>query len=239
MKPHPALLACLAMLSCSDLGELPRYLEVTALSPAPNATNVDKAAIVMIHFNSPVHVSEAEKIHLRYVDDSAAVNYYAGCGLTPPEVTEICTGPFIWKPGRTVDVTIPSDLADIEGRTVRESVSYRFVIAEDVPFQLAASVPRNGDTVSVGAFGSTFGHLQFSDYLSLRDSTLTIEPEGIIHLLTVVFDYGRMMPTSGVAFVVSGLEVDRSYTIVVPGLISDYEGETLPQDYRIVFHTRP
>lgn len=109
----------LLLYSCKDAGELVEYLEVTSLHPARDSVDVDKAAVIGIGLNRAVRVSEASKIQLRYVNDTSSINYYAGCGLTPPEVYYLCVGPFIWKPGRTVEVIIPQDLSDPEGRTLK------------------------------------------------------------------------------------------------------------------------
>ena len=55
MKSLRLWIACLtaAAFSCTDQGNVPNYLEVTEVYPAPNSTGVDKAAIVSVHFDRP------------------------------------------------------------------------------------------------------------------------------------------------------------------------------------------
>ena len=124
MKLSPLWIACLtlAALSCTDQGNVVNYLEVLEVNPAPNSSGVDKAALVSVHFDRNVSVNEAAKILLRYVDGTDPVNSYAGFGLTPPLVTWLAVGPFIWKPGRTVEVTIPKEIADPNGNALKQSI---------------------------------------------------------------------------------------------------------------------
>ncbi len=231
-------LSCAA--ACVDHGRLPVYLHVTSVRPAPNERNVDKGRYVVIGFSNNVHWSEFNKIHVRYVDDTAALPSYTGCGLVPPESPTACVGPFIWKPGRTVEVVIPNTITDVLGNRMKEDVVVRFEIARDtLPFQLVDSRPRHGDTISIGSSPFWPGHLQFSDYMSLRDSVLTTTPSGhLAHCAAVVNDT-RQTPTNIACFSLVNLRPGLSYEITVPQGIRDYEGEMLMQEYRIRFYTKP
>ncbi len=235
-----ALFVSFCFLSCQDQGDVPGYVEIISLEPAPNQVNVDKAKIVSIRLSRNVGVNESAKIRMGYVNDTSAVGNYPSYGLTSPLVEWLYNGPFIWKPGRTIEVTIPKDISDPEGRTMKEDFVYRFSIARDtVPFQLVASSPRPGDTISIPAYPFVGGSLTFSDYLFLRDSILTITRPAKIHVAVRVIVDGRDTPEKTVHFVMENLSAASTYEITIPRQIKDYEGETLPQDYRIVFHTKP
>ncbi len=235
-------IACLVVvvLSCTDQGDVPNYLEVLDLQPAPNSTGVDKAAIVSIHFDRGINESEAGKVRIRYVDGTDPVNSYPGCGLTPPIVSHFCVGPFIWKPGRTVEVTIPKEIADPDGHTLRESLVYRFTTAQDtVPFDLVQTQPAQNETISLGSFPIAIGFLLFNDYVSVRESTLAINPPATIRMGPIVISVGRNSPQKLTRFIIANLDTNATYTITIPRTIADYEGQALPRDYHIVFHTRP
>ncbi len=233
----PVIILALSVFSCKDQGEIPEYVEVTSLRPAPNEVNVDKGTYIRIGLNRAVHVSQAGKIQLRYVNDTSAINNFTYCGYTPPEVNLLCAGPFIWKPGRIVEVTIPKDISDPEGRMMKEDFVYLFSIARDtIAFRLVSSLPLQNDSVTAPII---FGILTFSDYLYMPDSVLTINPPAQLRILRVIVEDGRNGPSSVVGFSASNLEPRRTYEITVPRQIKDYEGETLPQDYWLVFHTRP
>ncbi|MEK7249239.1 MAG: hypothetical protein AAB209_02340, partial [Bacteroidota bacterium] len=91
----PVIIFALSVFSCKDQGEIPEYVEVMSLRPAPNEVNVDKGTYIGIGLNRAVHVSQAGKIQLRYVNDTSAINNFTYCGYTPPEVNHLCAGPFI------------------------------------------------------------------------------------------------------------------------------------------------
>jgi len=233
-------LVCSLLFSCKDTGKVLEYLEVTSLTPSPNSVNVDKGTVIGIDLNRRVNVFEGRKIHMRYVNDTSTINYFSGCGLTPLEAEHFCTGPFIWKPGRIVEVTIPQDLSDSEGRRLREPLVYRFSIAADtIPFQLINSLPQTGDTISLGTSAWWYGSLTFSDYLFLRDSVLTIGPSAEIHNAPVAIIDSREIPFKIARFALRNLQPGVTYTLTVPNQITDCEGEALPQDYILVFHTKP
>lgn len=229
----------LVLMSCSDRGVVPEYIEVLSTQPAPNETQVDKGRFIQIALSRPVHVSEAGKIQLRYVDDTSSINNITYCGFTPEEVEHLCAGPFIWKPGRTVEVTLPRTIADPEGRTLRRDFVYRFTIARDtIPFRLVSSVPADGDTISLGTSSYVGGMLTFTDYTFIDQGVLSItSPARICTSAFIVVD-GRETPRSDVHFSMTDLSPGGTYEILIPTRISDYEGETLPHEYRIVFHTR-
>ena len=235
------LLLLIPSLSCVDQGSIVEYLEITELQPAPNETNVDKATLVSVHLNREVNMSEAGKMRMRYIDDTSAVRNYPGFGLTPPLVPYLLNGPFIWLPGRTVEVTIPKTISDSEGRTLREDFVYRFSIAPDSTFRLAGSMPQQGDTITLSANPYVYGMLTFSDYMILSDSVLSITPAppATIHASLYLLVDGRDTPQRTAPFSMKNLSPGSTYEITIPAYIKDYEGETLPQDYRIVFHTRP
>lgn len=242
MKLSPLWIACLtlAALSCTDQGNVVNYLEVLEVNPAPNSSGVDKAALVSVHFDRNVSVNEAAKILLRYVDGTDPVNSYVGFGLTPPLVTWLAVGPFIWKPGRTVEVTIPKEIADPNGNALKQSIVYRFTIAQDtVPFDLVDTQPAQNGTLSLGSFPHVLGSLTFSDYVYIRDSTLTIDPPATLFMNPFVIVDGRNSPSRQAFFDMSGLLPNSTYTITIPARIADYEGQTLPHDYHLVFHTVP
>ncbi|MEK9139162.1 MAG: hypothetical protein AAB393_18735 [Bacteroidota bacterium] len=228
-------------LSCTDLGDAVNYLKVVELQPTPNSTSVDKTATIHIRLNRGISVEQGNMIQLRYVDDSEPVNGYAGCGLTLPVEDQLCHGPYIWKPGRTVEVNIQKGLSDPEGNTLKDEMVYRFTIAQDtVPFDLIDAQPTNNDTVSIGQSATAFGFLRFSDYLLVRDFVLTITPPASLRILRVVVqEDGRLGPSRYVGFVISELHPFTTYTITIPHTIKDFEGETLPHDYHLAFHTKP
>lgn len=233
------LFLTLGFLSCTDRGEDPQYLEIASLQPSPNAAAINKAKLVSVELNREVDLHQSEKITMRYVDDTAAVGNYPGYGLAPPLVKFLESGPFIWKPGRTVEVIIPKTIIDPEGRSMRSDIVFRFTIANDSVFQLSSSNPSSGDTISLGRFQRWSGYLRFTDYLYLRDSVLSITPPARISISRVMIADGRMGPSPFVGFVIEGMVSNSTYEITVPRRIKDYEGETLPQDYRIVLYTKP
>lgn len=233
------LLLTLGSLSCTDQGEDPQYIEIVSLQPSPHSRAINKAALVSMELNREVDLHQAEKITMRYVDDTAAVGNYPGWGLMPPLVKHLSSGPFIWKPGRTVEVIIPKTISDPEGHSMRSDIVFRFTIADDSLFQLASSIPTSGDTISLGSFQRWVGQLSFTDYLYLRDSVLTITPPARIYVGRVIATDGRSGPLSFAHFVIEGMVSNSRYEITVPREIRDHEGETLPQDYRIAFHTKP
>lgn len=239
-KLLPTILFATA-LSCTDLGDAVNYLEVVELQPAPNSAHVDKATTVYLRLNRGISFDQASRIQLRYVDDSSPVNSYAGCGLAPPIDDRLCLGPYVWKPGKMVEVMISKTLSDPDGNTLKEAMVYRFTIARDtVPFDLVEARPTNNDTVSIGQHGTTFGFLRFNDYVFVPDSVLTITPPAVLHILRVVVeDGGRLGPSQYASFFVGELHANSTYTITIPHTLSDYEDETLPHDYHLVFHTKP
>jgi len=230
----------LLFFSCTDRGELVEYLHVVSLDPAPNSTDVDKGKFIVVRLDRPVHISQAGKIQVRYISDTTSLNIFTGGGFTPSEIEFLYTGPFIWLPGKTVEVVIPQELSDPEGRTLPAALSYMFTIAADEgPFQLIDSEPRTGDTVSIGLNSSLFGNLTFSDYLPFPDTALTITAPAKIYVDVVVVVDGRDIPTKMLGLYILNLQPDSTYTITIPGSIEDFEGEVLPQEYEVVFHTRP
>jgi hypothetical protein len=230
-----------AALSCSDQGDVVNFLEVVDLTPAPNSTNVDKARYVTVHFNRGVGRDQSRLVQLRYVDDTSSVNCYAGCGMTPFVDGRLCTGPFLWKPGRTVEVTIPTEVSDPEGNSLRQSLTYRFTVARDtLPFDLVDARPAQNDTFSLSTNPSIlFGSLTFNDYTFVRESVLTIDPPATLWMSVLVICDGRYTPFRQAWFTIRNLQPYTTYTITVPRTIQDYEGETLPSDRYIVFHTKP
>jgi hypothetical protein len=238
MKSNQILVMLFILSSCHDGGESIEYLEVLSIDPPPNSVNVEKSRPIEIELNRPVHVSEVSKIQVRYLDDTDSLTVIPGGGLTPPEIRFITTGPLIWKPSATVAVVIPDDLGDPEGRTFRESIRYEFTIAGDIiPFDLIESEPGNGDTVSVG-MGSVFGSLTFSDYLPFCDSLVTITAPAEI-AITVAIHEGRNTPNRTVWFVVYNIAAGSSYTICISDQVRDFERDSLPKAYEILFHTKP
>ena len=228
-------------LSCTDQGDVVNHLAVVAVSPAPNSTGVDKATIVSIQFDRGVSVNEGAKIRMRYVDGTDPVNSFAGGGHMAPVGRWLSAGPFIWKPGRTVEVTIPKEIADPDGNTLSQSIVYQFATARDtVPFDLVQTVPAQDDTVALsGPYHYIYGTLTFNDYVSVRDSTLTISPPADLHVEGMAIADGRPGPVRRAWFSIRDVQPNTNYTITIPQNINDYEGETLPREYHIVFHTRP
>jgi hypothetical protein len=235
------LLTMIVGLSCNDQGDVVNYLEIIDVQPAPNSTQVDKAATVIVRLNRGVALDQGEKIQLRYIDDTASVRSYSWCGMTPPINEWMCTGPFIWKPGKTVEVTIPKEISDPEGNLLKQSLIYRFTIAQDtVPFDLVSTQPAQGDTFSIGVSPRIlFGSLTFNDYTVVRESTLTINPQATLWMSGRIIVDGRDGPTRLAWFTVRDMQPFTTYTITVPRTINDFEGETLSHDYHLVFHTKP
>ena len=228
------------VLSCKDQGDLVDHLRLLEVVPSPGATAVDKGEVIHVRFDRGVQWNEAAKIRMRYLDDTSQVNSYSGCGLVPPIVDLLCVGPFIWKPGRTVEVTIPKEMADPEGNTLEESFTFRFTTARDtVPFDVVATLPAQDDTVSIGMFADLFGMLRFSDYVHIADSVLTIDPPATVIVTIAVIIEGRNGPEREVRFWVRDLQPFVTYTITIPARVTDYEGQTLPGDRHLVFHTKP
>lgn len=228
-----------ALIGCNDQGEIPEYVEILSLRPGPNETNVDKGRFVQIELSRPVPVSQAAKIRFRYIGDTSTIVNNTYCGLTPPEVRHLCAGPFIWKPGRTVEVTLPKTITDIEGRTPERDFVYRFTIAQDTaPFRLVSSVPANGDTITLPATPYTSGKLTFNDYVHVPNGVLTITPPARIHPGVLITVDGRETPQRDVHFALQDLSPASTYEIIVPAQIVDYEGDFLSHEYRIVFYTR-
>ncbi len=239
--PVLIIILALSFFSCKDQGEVPEYVEIISLRPAPNEVNVDKGATIGIGLNRLVNHSESEKVQLRYVGDTATIQSYTGCGHAPPQVNAFCAGPLIWKPGKTVEVVVPKTLTDLEGHSMKEDFVYRFSIASDtIPFQLTTTQPQQNDTISLRSQTRISGSLTFSDYTPmLRDSVLTITPPARIYACAIVSTGARSTPSNFFCFSVENIQPNATYEITIPRRIKDYEGETLPQDYRLVFHTKP
>jgi hypothetical protein len=239
-KQHIFVISLFVGLSCKDQGDVVNHVQLLEVIPSPNATDVDKATAIQVRFDRAINWNEAAKIRLRYVDDTSRVNSYAGCGLTPPNTEVFCVGPFIWKPGRIVEVTIPKEIADPEGNTLQQSFTYRFTTALDtIPFDVVETRPAQNDSVSIGTFNDLFGMLRFSDYVHVGDSTLSIDPPATVVVNTVITIDGRNCPQRLVYFRVSGLQPFLAYTLTIPARIADYEGQTLPGDRHLAFHTIP
>lgn len=244
MKPHRLFIPLLVVtigLSCNDQGEVVNYLEVIDVQPAPNSVDIDKATTVIVRVNRGITLDQGEKIRLRYVDDTATVRSYSWCGMTPPINEWMCTGPFIWRPGRTVEVTIPKEISDPEGNSLRQSLTYRFTVARDTtPFDLMRTQPAQGDTFPLGVnLRILSGSLTFNDYTVVRESTLTINPPATLWMSGIIIVDGRNSPMRRVWFTVRDMQPFTTYTITVPRTIEDFESETLPHDYHLVFHTTP
>lgn len=227
-------------LSCKDQGDVVDHVRLVEVQPSPDATGVDKASVIHILFDRGIQWTEAARIQIRYVDDTSQVNSYSGCGLVPPIADLLCVGPFIWKPGRTVEVTIPKEITDLEGNTLGQPFTYRFTTARDtVPFDLVETRPVENDTVSVSASHHLFGMLRFSDYVFLGDSVLTLVPPATLHIGGMVISDSRNGPLRSVYFSIADLQPFLTYTLTLPSSIADYEGQTLPGERRVVFHTKP
>lgn len=123
---------------------------------------------------------------------------------------------------------------------MKDSLVYRFTTARDtVPFDLIDTQPAQNGIVSLGQSPSLQGTLTFNDYVYVRDSILTIDPPATIFLVRVVSVDGGDQPFRRARFAVLGLQPDMTYTMTIPRGIADYEGETLPRDHQLVFHTQP
>jgi len=147
----------------------------------------------------------------------------------------------MWKPGRIVEMTIPKEISDPEGNSLRQALTYRFTIARDtVPFDVISSLPVQNDTISLSAHPSyVSGSLTFNDYVYVRDSVLTINPPATLSMTRFVVCEGRDSPVRSAWFSVRNLQPYTTYTITVPRTIRDYEGEMLACEHHIVFHTKP
>jgi hypothetical protein len=236
------VLLAVSCFSCKDTGSPATYLDIVDISPAPNATGVDKAVPVSIRFSNPIDLAETGKIQIRYVHDTSAVPLQGRYGLIQNPSQWLSAGPFIWKPGRTVEVTIPSAITDAAGNGLRKETRFTFTIAEDTtPFDLVTSVPASGDTIAIHdlPLGILRGTLHFSDYVYLRDSVLSLDPRLEITIFRLVAVDGPNGPSRSGLFAISDLQPNTTYTIVVPATITDYEGEHLAGEHQIVFHTIP
>ena len=239
-RQHIFIISLLAGLSCNDQGDVVNYVQLLEVTPPPNATDVDKGTVIQVRFDRAINWNESGKMRIRYVDDTSQVDSYAGCGLTPPNTEVFCIGPFIWKPGRLVEVTIPKEIADLEGNTLQQSFTYRFTTAMDtIPFDVVETQPSQNDSVSIGTFHHVSGMLRFSDYVYIGDSVLAIDPPArVVVSIPIVVD-GRNGPLRVVHFFVEDLQPLLTYTLTIPQRVADYEGQTLPAERHLVFHTMP
>lgn len=156
-------------------------------------------------------------IQVRYVDDTDTVPSYTGCGITPPETPPACVGPFIWKPGKSVEVTIPTTITDVLGRGLKRDFVYRFTIAPDtVPFQILDSRPRPV-TLSLRACNTTCLPLCVSvTTRSCPISLLTITPPAEIFMSGVIAVDGKGTPTNLAHFAIRNMQSGAYYEITIP-----------------------
>ena len=243
------VLASAGFLSCSDEGAVFERLTITSITPSPDAVAVDKAQGVFISFNKPVRFSEIGKIQLKYAGTGEAIPF--GTGWEGPLIVfsdQWWLNGTPWKPGRTVEVWIPGDLADQEGRILGQAKHFSFSVAIDsVPFAITATRPAQNDSVTIDQSGNVYGAFTFNDYfLEFPDSALSISPPVPIHILrVVVIANSSTSPRTGVylmkecRFLLEGVRPGTKYDMTVPASVHDYEGETLAGDYHLVFFTKP
>jgi len=248
---HRTMLFVIALVtfqSCSDQGSVEERLFVSSLFPSPGAVSVDKARAVLVTFSQPVPRSQAMKIQIRNAGTGENIEYGMGWSDLPmPAVSSywpLDATP--WKPGSTIEVSIPADIADRNGRTLGRAIDFSFSVAIDsVPFAIVSSEPSQNDTISLDTTARVFGTLTFSDYVYVPDSVLTISPAVKLNIvrLAVVTEKAR---TSGTAsylvkqcwFLLEGVQPGTRYDLKVPSSVHDYEGEKLAGDYHLVFYTK-
>ncbi len=238
-------LPCLGFMSCSDEGAPFMPFAITSISPPPGAVAVNKAQSVLLAFSKPVPFSEVQKVRMQYTGTGEEIHYGIGWAGGPPIVVSdqwpLTATP--WKPGRTVEVSIPAELADEEGNILGEAKYFSFSVAIDsLPFAVAATRPAQNDSV---APGNVSGALTFTDYfVEFPDSLVTISPPATIHILHLVIVARRTITSSTGAFlqkecgfILIGAQPGTRYDLTVKRSVHDYEGETLAGDYHLVFFT--
>jgi hypothetical protein len=230
------LLLSFCFLSCKDQGEVVEYLEVLSIQPTPNTTHHDKIIPLSVRFNGLVNRSETTKINVTYIDEPLPLSIGLDCEECPSESEWLSFRPFVWKAGRTVEVVVSKNLTDTKGRSLKEDLKFKFTVAPDsVPFRLESTRPQQNDTVSIGQFHATSLGFNFSDYVVQRDSVVSITPAASKYLIATV----PGGPMKSLYFSLDQLQPNTRYEVLLGRGIRDVEGETLPHDYRMVFHTRP
>lgn len=243
----PRLIISFSLLffSCKDQGADVEPLQVLSVRPLPNTVAFDKAQPITLLFNHDVDFREGAKLLFRYVGDAAQFQVGFTCEECSPVNKSLNVGPGIWKAGRTVEVSVPSSLADINGGTLRQPLYFRFTIAQDsVPFQFKSSSPRSNDTLSVSRNNGFGLSLLFTDYVAPSFFPI-ISPPATITQVFIVHSAPRdnresvIAPAYALSYSITDIQVGVTYTVTIPRETKDYEGETLPQDYRLVFYTKP
>lgn len=223
--------------SCRDQGDAISFLEIESIRPAPSSTMVDKAAVLNVTLNREVVFTESSKMKLRYLGDTTRLQI-GSCEepIYAYSSRYLSAGCGIWKPGRTVQVSLPKDITDIEGNTLRVDVLFSFTVAPDsVPFELVDTTPRANDTVSI-PYGSLSLRLRFSDYTPLNPNLrVSVVPAAqVSQIASLPSNIGKTLH-----FRLTSLQVNARYEVHIPSSIRDTEGEELPHDYRLVFYTKP
>lgn len=124
-------------------------------------------------------------------------------------------------------------------------MTFQFSIAQDsVAFQLKSSSPRSNDTLSVGRYNGFLLSLLFTDYVAPPFLPLVSPPAAIGQIFVVPCTAGDNQegiasPTYALSYSITDLQVGTTYTVIIPRQTKDYEGEALPQEYRLVFYTKP
>ena len=234
-----ALLLFACLISCTDRGVDVEYLEVVSIEPQQNATNVDKAQRIRFNFDQHVHRDELRKIEMRYVDDGSPVEGGARGCFCPITNSFWEIGPVTWKPGKTVEVTIPDSFSDIAGRRLRNAISFQFTTVPDEGiFELSSTSPQTNDTVSLGgAYGIARIELTFTDYAPFRIDQISLSPEASIIIVEAAD--AQLPPSKILFFGLDDLVSSETYELTISQSWTDYEGQSLPREYRVTFHTAP
>jgi hypothetical protein len=98
--------------------------------------------------------------------------------------------------------------------------------------------------LSVGRYNGFGLSLLFTDYVAAPFLPLVSPPATIRQIFIVpgaAGDNGEgiALPTYAPSYSITDVQVGITYTVTIPRQTKDYEGETLPQDYHLVFHTKP
>ena len=121
-----------------------------------------------------------------------------------------------------------------EGDTMKSSIVVSLVAL--VLLALFPSCKDQGEIVNYLQIVSL--SLSFTDFVKVRiPPPISTTPATTITQTFVI--PGAQEPTKFLQYTLSNVQANARYDVLIPREIADTEGDRLPQDYRIVFYTRP
>ncbi|MBX2990652.1 MAG: hypothetical protein KF749_05730 [Bacteroidetes bacterium] len=240
----PAFLLALCITACKEenvrppIQEESKFLEIVSIQPANGSVWVERGTPVLVQFNYGVSSEELDKISSRYVDDTVATG--ACIDLVCRNLSIAKYQALLWKAERTVEVVIPRGLLDTSGRMLKDSVVLRFTVEPNpAPLRVLWTSIQHSDTVSLRGESHIFCNFSLNDYIPvLQELYFSVSSPAQVSD-GCYFINCRPPMKKGMCLLVYNLEPYRTYTLTLFRSMHDYDGDTLEQDFHLVFHTKP